>query len=525
MRIPRTIKARLLGLTVLAVVLAVALGATGYLAVLGLDHSVEQDVRTIEALRNQGELDGANHAIQFDLLQLATTQGDPQEVQADLAERLDTLRTVPSANRRLLVGTASPALRKAFDALDPTAVAFADATEAAAEAAKADDPAMSDLVSKANAAEVTFDEQFDAVTEAIDASTAAHRTDARHGASRDRLVTLLMTLLALLVLPAGILIARSILRPLARLGQHLAEIADGDGDLTRRLPDDGRDELAVVSAAFNRFVAKLQGAMQRIAGTAELLGGSSTTLTATSASMADSAEATSDQLGAASGAAALVSTSVEAVASAMDEIGQSIREVATNATAAARVAGTAVGLAADADATVARLGAASHEIGEVVDVINAIAEQTNLLALNATIEAARAGDAGKGFAVVANEVKDLAKETAKATGRITERIASVQAESNAAVTAIREIGRVIGEIDASQTSIAAAVEQQTASTAEIERRVGEASDGTGSIARTMTAAADAATGTSRGATDTADAASDLSRMASELGELVGHFRY
>src|SRR4029079_18201927 len=127
----------------------------------------------------------------------------------------------------------------------------------------------------------------------------------------------------------------------------------------------------------------------------------------------------------------------------------------------------------------ARLGESSTAIGNVVKVITSIAEQTNLLALNATIEAARAGDAGKGFAVVASEVKDLAQETARATEDISRRVDAIQTDTEGAVTAIDQISQVISRINEFQTTIASAVEEQTATTSEMNRSVSEAATGTG----------------------------------------------
>jgi methyl-accepting chemotaxis protein len=174
---------------------------------------------------------------------------------------------------------------------------------------------------------------------------------------------------------------------------------------------------------------------------------------------------------------------------------------------------------------VAKLGESSAEIGNVIKVITSIAEQTNLLALNATIEAARAGEAGKGFAVVANEVKELAQETAKATEDIARRVEAIQHDTGAAVTAIEEISSIVGQISDRQTTIASAVEEQTATTTEMSRSVQEAAGGTGQIAENITSVSTAADSTTQALTQTRSAVDELSRMAAELRTTVGRFSY
>ena len=185
---------------------------------------------------------------------------------------------------------------------------------------------------------------------------------------------------------------------------------------------------------------------------------------------------------------------------------------------AARVAETTT-------AAVNRLGNSSAEISTVVRTITAIAEQTNLLALNATIEAARAGEAGKGFAVVASEVKDLAQETAKATADITGQIDAIQADTLAAVDAIGQISTIVAQINETQSMIAAAVEEQTATTNEISRSVSDLAAGSAEIAQTISGVATSARETTVGATNTQDAAGELSRIADELRSLVSQFKY
>ena len=174
--------------------------------------------------------------------------------------------------------------------------------------------------------------------------------------------------------------------------------------------------------------------------------------------------------------------------------------------------------------TVSRLGASSREIGDVVKVISSIAEQTNLLALNATIEAARAGEVGKGFAVVANEVKELAQETARATEDIARRVEAIQADTASAVGAIEEVSNVIGRINDFQTTIASAVEEQTATTAEMDRNVSEASTGSGNIAVNIAGVAEAARSTSQSVVESQRAAGELAEVSSRLQQLTAQFR-
>ncbi len=161
----------------------------------------------------------------------------------------------------------------------------------------------------------------------------------------------------------------------------------------------------------------------------------------------------------------------------------------------------------------------------VVKVITSIAEQTNPLALNATIEAARAGEAVKGFAVVANEVKELAKETAKATEDISQKIETIQTDTRGAVDAIKQISDVIDQINDISSTIASAVEEQTATANEMGRNVAEAARGSEEITSNITAVASAAQSTTVGATNTQQAAGELSRMAADLQQLVSRFTF
>ncbi len=264
--------------------------------------------------------------------------------------------------------------------------------------------------------------------------------------------------------------------------------------------------------------------LKTVSENAQGLASASEELTNVSQHMGTNAEETSAQANVVASAAEQVSNNVRTVATGIEELTASIREIASNASQGAQVAKGAVDVAETTTTTIAKLGESSTEIGNVIKVITSIAEQTNLLALNATIEAARAGEAGKGFAVVANEVKELAKETAKATEDISQKVGTIQADTKAAVEAITQIGTIINQINDIQTTIATAVEEQTATTGEMSRSIAEAATGSSAIAQNIAGIAQRAHNVSGGANDSQNAAAELSQMASELQVLVGKFK-
>ncbi len=358
--------------------------------------------------------------------------------------------------------------------------------------------------------------------EAADAAESAASAQSGYRTSRTLSVTLLVAGV-LLALAAAVFVARQVIRALARIERVCDALAAGD--LTQTAGLASRDEPGRMGRALDTAIGKLRVTMATISESAVSLAGASHQMSTVSVQIAASAEEASAQAQAVSAAAEEVSRSVDTVSAGAEQMGASIREISHNASEAAQVAATAVHAAAQTTATMQQLGESSTQIGNVVAVITSIAEQTNLLALNATIEAARAGESGKGFAVVATEVKDLAQETAKATEDIARRVQAIQADTAGAVTAIDQVTQVIARISDYQTTIASAVEEQTATTAEMSRSVTEAAAGTGQIAANITGVAEAANTTSHSVTESQQSAADLARMSSDLSALVGTFRY
>ncbi len=359
-------------------------------------------------------------------------------------------------------------------------------------------------------------------TETADAARNAEAARSSYESSRTtQIVLLVVGLVAALAM--GFWVATKIVGSLAAV-QRVAEALAG-GDLTQNTGLTSKDETGRMGRALDTATASLRDAVSTIEGSAASLAGASEQMTATAAQISTSAQEASQQSQAVSSAAEEISRSVDTVSAGSEEMGASIREISQNAAEAAQVANEAVNLAASTSTTMNKLGDSSAEIGNVIKTITAIAEQTNLLALNATIEAARAGELGKGFAVVASEVKDLAQETARATEDISKRVETIQADTAGAVIAIEQISEVIGRISDFQTTIASAVEEQTATTAEMNRSVSEAATGTGDISRSITGVAQAAQNTSLGVAETQQAIAELARMSAELTTLVSRFRF
>jgi methyl-accepting chemotaxis protein len=366
------------------------------------------------------------------------------------------------------------------------------------------------------------------VTGALDESVNARADQMRADAVQVREtslqvlgVTLLLAVILALVMGLGV--TRSVVRPLAVVVGALDRLARRD--LTARAGLSRKDELGKLGDAVDRTAESLGETVTVIAGHAGSIATASEDLSTVSARVADSSAHVEVQAAAVAQAADGVSGNVRTMAAGSQEMSSAIDEIARNAGAAASVATEAVEVAAQTNTTVGKLGESSAQIGDVVKMITSIAEQTNLLALNATIEAARAGEMGKGFAVVAGEVKDLAQETAKATEDIARLVQAIQADSSNATEAIGEIGAVVGRISDFQTLIAAAVEEQTATTSEMGRNVSEAASSSENIATNIAGVSMAMGETAAAVQQARESAEGLSRTSGELRGLVESFKF
>ena len=344
----------------------------------------------------------------------------------------------------------------------------------------------------------------------------------QHGKTTQLWSSLIAGSISLLVAIAlAVVLARSIARPVRAAAAVLERVAGGD--FTQNLCVVRNDELGQMSHALNRTISNLKDTIKEVATAAAQVNARATTLTQASEDMAATAGLVSAQANQAANISQEISISLSSMAAGSEEMSVSITLVAKGAAEAESISKDAASRATDAVKRVAEQEVANQEIGQVVKFITGISAQTNLLALNATIEAARAGEAGRGFAVVAGEVKSLAKQAAEAAAQVSGKVASIQQSSQDTGLAIGGIAKVVQRIDELQQSVAAAVEEQTATTKEMSRCATDAATSSAQLSVGVKQLADSAAKANGTANDTSTAAQELKRLAAGLQQLVARF--
>lgn len=287
------------------------------------------------------------------------------------------------------------------------------------------------------------------------------------------------------------IVNRSITGPIKDTVLMIKDIAEGEGDLTRRLDIKSHDEIRELASWFNLFLDKLQNIIKEISKNTTIMDSASSDLVQIAGKMSSSSEHTfnlantvamstedmSSNLNEVVSAMDESSTAANMMASASEQMMSTISEIAQNTEKTRQISDQAVMQAKNTGEKMGELGDAAQEIGKVTETITEISEQTNLLALNATIEAARAGEAGKGFAVVANEIKELARQTAEATQDIKIKINGIQNVTGLTATEIEKIIQVINNVNEFVAGISTAIEEQSITTREIAEKINQTSMG------------------------------------------------
>lgn len=327
-------------------------------------------------------------------------------------------------------------------------------------------------------------------------------------------------------------------RRLRKLSAHVRDVAEGEGDLTKRIPIVHQDELGEVGVWFNRFVEGLDEIVSSVATDTEQIAYAVEHLSASAQHVAEASAEQSNRAAAVSHAMQEMSASVSEVSRNSSEASMTAQQAGQAAVGGTQTVNNTVSImqeianaSRESAQTIQQLDQSSDQIGKIIAVIDEIAGQTSLLALNAAIEAARAGEHGKGFAVVASEVRKLAERTTSATKEIgsmitgvqqtTQQAVSVMDESSSKVSyglevsrqcsdALQQISDRAAEVEGMISQIAAAATQQAASTEEVNNSMG--------------AIVDQVREATRSASESAEACQQLAVLSNELQSRVNRFK-
>ena len=569
-----TISKKLLALSGSGLLFVVAIGLAGFLGSRNIGEGMEEVTRTAKALQLHMEADMMHDAIRSDVLAalLAEDETARAEVKKTLQEHSETFQqAIKDCSSLKLSDTLQKTLANVGDAL----TAYIEQAGKHVDLAFADKNAAKDKLGEFTDVFEVLETRMADLSAQIEEEMVKART-VQSGAVDEFRMNLLYLLIGAMVVAGAIswYIVRGVTHSLDELVKVLADISEGEGDLTARIAIRSKDEIGQLAKSFNLFLEKIHAIVKEITENAKQLSNASQTIATTSGEIAKTTDDMIAQSNSSAAATEQASTNIRNVAAAIEQISASSRVVATDsshvnenlttvgeavqefsgrmtsvasavgemsaslgamATSVAELSSSLGGVssktsqanviaenastkAAATAETIHRLGASAKEIDKVVDLITGIAEQTNLLALNASIEAASAGDAGKGFAVVANEVKELAKQTARATQDIRAQVEGMQSNTAASVSAISEIVEIIKKVCEVFADINQAVRQQTEGLQEISRGVNDAALGSTEVSSNVQRAAVNASEVSQNILDSISSVTSITRNISELAQ-------
>ncbi|EPE7489308.1 methyl-accepting chemotaxis protein [Cronobacter universalis] len=340
---------------------------------------------------------------------------------------------------------------------------------------------------------------------------ALDENDATSG-MRALLNTSAISVLVLLLITGALMhfLVTKLLKRLLMIRDALVAISSGTNDLSQRLPEDGRDEVAQIAHAFNAFCDKLAGVMGQLRDASASVKVAANEIAAGNQDLSGRTEQAASSLRETASAVEEITASV---ANSTDAAAQANSQ-AQSATDAASRGGEVV---SKAISTMQLIESASAKIGDITSVIDGIAFQTNILALNASVEAARAGEQGRGFAVVAGEVRNLASRSAQAAKEIKSLIDSTTESVATGSRYVRLAGESMEEIVSSISNVSGIMREITVATSEQMKGIQEINHAVLQLDQMVQQNAELVV-------QSAAAAGALQGQAGELAQTAGHFR-
>ncbi|ACA88693.1 methyl-accepting chemotaxis protein [Shewanella woodyi] len=381
--------------------------------------------------------------------------------------------------------------------------------------------------------------QLDELRASIAESMSAASDAANESQQTSSTLLLTVALIAIIFgLTIAYIISRAIISSLDSMNKVFADIAQGEGDLTKRIPVAGQDELSQLASSFNLFAEKIQKTVIEVSNSTEQLQSASDALTTKAKETQNEVSQQQSQAQLAAAAMTEMSASASEVSSSANQANDlsssalstasTGREVVINAVSSMSALSTQL---TDSSGIIENLRKDSEQIGTVLDVIRSIAEQTNLLALNAAIEAARAGEQGRGFAVVADEVRSLASRTQESTEEIQTIIQTLQQRSESAFKAMTEscasaesTAELVQSAEQSLGQIAEFMDEINNSIAHISDAAGQQATVSDEVSQNVNAVSEISAATYGQTEETCLSAEELSILGDDLAKSVSQFK-